>query len=112
MFSWSRRMKPITSAATIALEKVLVERRPRDLKLGYLTVLTIIAARKIKTATMKYFQLPRVLSFSLSLITKSVKEATRPAAEGMGKPRNSLLLVADSALKQLKRARRKAPQMR
>jgi len=51
-------------AAIMALVNVLVERRPKDLKLGYFTVLTIIKERKTRTATMKYFHLPSILSFS------------------------------------------------
>ena len=50
----------------MALVNVLVERNPRDLKLGYLTVLTIIAERNTSTATSSQFHFPRVLSFSLS----------------------------------------------
>src|SRR5437016_10393924 len=97
----------------MALVKVLVERNPRDLKLGYLTVLTIMAERKISTTARRYFQLPRVLSFSFSSMIKSVREATKPAADGMGNPKNSLAPPPlDCALRQLNRANRKAPQMR
>ena len=39
-------------------------------------------------------------------------KATRPAAEGMGKPRNSLPEPPDWAARQLNRAKRKAPQIR
>src|ERR1700682_5616199 len=98
-------IEPRNSAAIIALVKVLVERRPRDLKLGYFTVLTIIAERNTSTTARRYFALPRVLSFSLSWIINSVSEATRPAAEGIGKPRKSFWPgLFGCALKQLKRA--------
>src|ERR1044071_4551430 len=103
--------EPMNKAATMALVKVLVERRPRDLKLGYLTVLTIMAERKRSTTASRYFQLPRLRSFSLSWMISRVSEETRPAAEGMGKPRKSLLPPGSAAM-QLKRARRKAPQIR
>src|ERR1700682_1074354 len=106
-------IEPRNSAAIIALVNVLVERRPRDLKLGYFTVLTIIADRNTRTMGRRYLALPSVLSFSLSWIINSVSEATSPAAEGMGKPRNSLWPgLLGWALKQLKRARRNAPQIR
>src|SRR6516162_269015 len=97
----------------MALVKVLVERSPRDLKLGYLTVLTIIAERNSSTATIRYAQRPRLLSFSFSWMISSVNEATSAAADGMGKPRKSLLPLPPGRLaRQLKRARRKAPQIR
>src|SRR5258706_15318252 len=106
-------IEPRTSAAMIALVNVLLERRPRDLKLGYFTVLTIIAERNTSTTGSRYEALPRVLSFSLSWIIKSVSEATRPAAEGMGKPRKSFWPGRlGCALRQLKRARRNAPQIK
>lgn len=53
---------------------------------------------------------PRLLSFSLKWIMSSVSEATRPAAEGIGKPRKSLPpLPVFIAARQLNRASRNAP---
>ncbi len=46
-------MKPRKRAAAIALVNVLVERRPNDLKLGYFTVLTIIAESKTRTTASR-----------------------------------------------------------
>src|SRR5262245_30755747 len=109
----STSTKPIASAATMALIKVLVERNPRDLKLGYLTVLIIIAERKSSTIARKYFQAPNSRSFSLMWMIRSVSEATRPAADGIGNPRKSLLPPPElCALKQLNRAKRNAPHKR
>src|SRR5216684_5960022 len=105
-------MKPRNRAATIALVKVLVERSPSDLKLGYLTVLTIMAERKSSTATSSHFHLPRVRSCSLSWIISKVRDETKPAADGMGNPRKSLPPPLPMAARQLNRARRKAPQIR
>src|SRR5439155_19854415 len=103
--------RPTTMAATMDLMNVLLERKPSDLKLGYRTVLTIIAERNSSTTTRKYFQLPRSLLFSLSLMISSVNDETKPAADGIGKPRKSLVAaLLPMALKQLKRARRNAPQ--
>src|SRR5215831_11389057 len=100
-------MSPRNSAAIIAFVKVLVERKPSDLKLGYFTVLTIIAERNTSTTAGRYFQLPSVRSFSLSRMINSVKEATSPAADGIGNPRNSLLPAPlFCALRQLNRAKR------
>jgi len=42
----------------------------------------------------------------------SVSEATNPAADGMGKPRNSRDAAVFMAARQLNRASRKAPQSR
>src|SRR6266498_79347 len=99
-------MRPTMIAAMIALRKVLAERKPRDLKLGYLTVLTIIHESNKRTTASKYFQLPR-LPFLLNEIISSVSEETSPAAEGIGKPRKSLLTTpAGCALRQLNRAKR------
>src|SRR2546423_7206966 len=100
-------MNPRNRAAMIALVKVLVERNPSDLKLGYLTVLTIIAERKSNTATSRNFHhLPRSLSFSFSWMISRVRDETNPAADGIGKPRKSLLAgPLPIALKQLNRAR-------
>src|SRR5438105_10662532 len=105
-------MKPRNKAAIMAFVKVLVDRRPRDLKLGYLTVLTIIAERNKRTTTRSHFHLPSVRSCSLSWIIKSVSEETRPAADGMGKPRKSLPPPPPPVARQLNRARRKAPQIK
>src|SRR5712691_4594707 len=101
-------MKPRNRAAMIALANVLVERRPSDLKLGYFTVLTIIAERNTSTIASRNPQWPRLRWFLLRSIINSVNEATRPAAEGIGKPRNSVVLPL-AALRQLNRARRNAP---
>src|SRR5579864_4684668 len=103
----------MNSAARIAFVKVLVDRRPSDLKLGYLTVLTIMADRNSSTTAMIYFHAPRLLSFSFSWIISSVRDETRPAAEGIGNPRKSLLPLPPGKLaRQLKRASRNAPQIR
>src|SRR2546426_9479803 len=102
-------MKPRNKAAMIALVKVLVERKPSDLKLGYLTVLTIIAERNSRTATSSHFHLPSVRSCSLSWIISRVSDETRPAAEGIGKPRNSFPPSPALEARQLNRASRKAP---
>src|ERR1039457_4604360 len=100
-------------AAMMALVKVLVERKPSDLKLGYRTVLTIMAERSTSTTAGRYFQFPRDFSFSFNWMTSRVSDATSPAAEGIGNPRNSLLPPAPgSAARQLKRARRNAPHNR
>ena len=48
------------------MANVLVERKPRDLKLGYFTVLTIIADRNSITTASRYFHLPRLRSCSFS----------------------------------------------
>src|ERR1043165_9237758 len=97
----------------MALTNVLAERSPSDLKLGYLTVLTIIHESNRRTTASKYFHAPRLFSFLLSEIISSVSDETSPAADGIGNPRKSLLPpVAGCALKQLNRARRKAPHKR
>src|SRR6267154_1168749 len=102
-------IEPRNSAAMIAFVNVLLERSPRDLKLGYFTVLTIIAERNTSTIGKRYEALPSVRSFSLSWIIRSVSEATRPAAEGIGKPRKSFCPGRlGCALRQLKRASRNA----
>ena len=46
-------MQPTNSAAPIIFVNVLVERRPSALKLGYRTVLTIIADKNTSTAAMR-----------------------------------------------------------
>src|SRR3954469_1866221 len=107
------KIRPRKMAARTAFVNVLVERNPRDLKLGYLTVLTIIADKNKSTSARRYFQFPRLRSLMLNCMISKVREATNPAADGIGNPRNSLLdppLLM--ALRQLKRARRKAPQSR
>src|SRR5437899_1966153 len=97
----------------IALMNVLVERSPRDLKVGYFTVLTIIAERNTSTTASRKPQLPRLRSFSLNWMIISVSDATSPAAEGIGNPKNSLPAPPlESALRQLKRAKRNAPQIK
>src|SRR5258708_39763985 len=106
-------MKPRNKAAIIAFENVLLERNPRDLKPGYLTVLTIIAERKSSTTTNSHFHLPRSFSRSLSRIISSVSDETSPAAEGIGNPKKSLLPPPPGiAARQLNRANRNAPQIR
>src|SRR5947207_9554996 len=97
----------------MALANVLFERNPNDLKLGYLTVLTIMAERNKSTAAMTYFHPPRLLSFSLSWMISNVSDETSAAAEGIGKPRKSLLPPPLGRLaRQLNRASRNAPQIR
>src|ERR1051325_1285432 len=105
-------MKPRNKAAIMAFVKVLVERNPNDLKLGYFTVLTIIAERKSSTATSSHFHLPSGRSCSLSWIINRVSEETNPAAEGIGNPRNSLPPPPPLAARQLNLANRKAPQIK
>src|ERR1700722_17669629 len=100
-------------ATMISFGNVVEERIPKVLKLGYFTSLTIIAERKSRTDGSSQPQWPRSFSFSFNLIMKSVSEATRPAADGMGKPRKSLPAPGRfMAERQLKRASRNAPQMR
>ena len=53
-----------------------------------------------------------VKSFSSTHMMKSVSDATRAAAEGMGKPTNSLPLPPGCMDSTLNRASRKAPQIR
>ena len=54
--------------------------------------------------------LPGVFPFVLKCMMSSVSEATRPAAEGMGKPRKSLPVpLAPIVARQLNRASRNAP---
>src|SRR3569833_3450648 len=115
-------MRPRNKAAPRALENVLVERNPSDLNVGYLTVLTIIAERNCFSIARKYLQAPSSIptamlpsgiltGVSFCLITIRVSEATSPAADGMGKPRNSLPPPLPAcAARQLNRAKRKAPQ--
>src|SRR5882672_570905 len=105
-------MNPRNKAAMIALVKVLLERNPSDLKLGYLTLLTIMAERNSRTATSSHFHLPRVRSCSLRWIISKVSDETNPAADGMGNPRKSLPPPPPLAARQLNRASRKAPQRR
>src|SRR5271168_4058263 len=94
MYCQSTTISPRNSAAKIALVNVLLERSPSDLKLGYFTVLTIIAERKISTVARRNpHHLPRVFSFSLSWMISSVRDETSPAADGMGNPRNSFACV-------------------
>src|SRR5690606_30610199 len=107
------RIPPTTNAAAMALANVLVERRPSDLKLGYRTVLTIMADRKIRTINGTYFHRPSDFSCSFKLMINNVSEATSPAADGMGNPRNSLPPPAPGTMaRQLNRARRNAPHNR
>src|SRR5215471_17279952 len=105
-------MKPRNKAATIAFSKVLLDRNPSDLKLGYFTVLTIMAERNNSTSTSRYFHFPRERSCSLRRMINNVSEETKPAADGIGNPRNSFPPLAPMAARQLKRARRKAPQIK
>ena len=86
-------MLPRNRTATSVLVKVRVARKSSDLKLGYFTLLTIIQERNSSSTGRQYRQLPVANSFSSHQIMNSVSEATRPAAEGIGKPRNSLRVL-------------------
>src|SRR6266581_8256789 len=84
------------------------------LKLGYWKRLNIINERKSNNGGRTKRQLPRRCSPSASQSKKSVMDAMRPAAAGMGKPVKfflSSVLAAASWLADavLKRARRSAP---
>src|ERR1035437_4266881 len=97
----------------MTLRNVVVERKPSDLKVGYFTVVTIMADKNTSTTAGRNFQGPRVFSFSLRWMTSSVSDATNPAADGMGKPKNSLLPpVPAMVARQLNRASRNAPHNR
>ena len=105
-----------------AVTKKKNEREPRRftfLKVGYFTLLTIIAERNTSNTGSANFQSPFAKSRSSIQIRKYVMLATKPAAAGMGKPTNSLdcsgspffwrsSYIAD---RQLKRASRSAPQI-
>src|SRR5215475_9898826 len=82
------------------------------LKLGYLNRLNIINERKSMRGGKTNFQLPRWRSLSLSHSMKSVNDAIRPAAAGMGKPLNSLSAPAWFAATTLNRASLRAPHAR
>src|SRR4051812_37298635 len=107
--------RPRMIATMMILGKAMVDRSPKVLKLGYFTVLTIMMDKNTSTMGRMYFNFANrnSLSFSLSLMMSSVSEATSPAAEGMGKPKNSLLPeFPGMAARQLNRASLKAPHNR
>src|SRR4051812_29154422 len=90
-----------------------VVRQLMALKLGYLKPLNIIQARKSMSGGSTHFPCPISRPFSSNQSRQRVIEAITPAAAGMGKPRNSRFAAAElAAARQLKRAKRKAPQMR
>src|SRR5664279_107282 len=105
-------MLPRNRMATSVFVKVRVARKSSVLKLGYLTLLTIIHDKNTSSTGRKKRHLPVANSFSSHQIMNSVSEATRPAAEGIGKPRNSFECSPRMAVRQLNRARRNAPQSR
>src|SRR6266496_5312074 len=84
------------------------------LKLGYWNWLNIMKERKSNNGGRTNFQLPRRCSPSASQSRKSVIDAMRPAAAGMGKPVKFFLLSIPAlswfAEAVLNRARRSAPQ--
>src|ERR1041385_7198628 len=82
------------------------------LKLGYLKRLNIMKERKIINGGRTNFQFPRWRSLSASHNMKSVNEAIRPAAAGMGKPLNSFSAPAWFAATTLNRASLRAPHAR
>ena len=76
---------PINIAATIVFQNVPVAFKSRRLKVGYLTVLTIIAERNRRiTGNAK-----RHFGGASNSIISHVRDVTSPAAAGIGKPRNS-----------------------
>ena len=105
-------MLPRNRNATSVLVKVRVARKSSVLKLGYFTLLTIIQDRNSIRTGRKKRHLPVANSFSSHQIMNSVSDATNPAAEGIGKPRNSFECSWRMAVRQLNRARRNAPQSR
>src|SRR5439155_5679183 len=84
----------------------------RALKLGYWKRLNIMKERKSMSGGSTNFQLPRWRSLSASQSKKSVSDAIRPAAAGIGNPLNSLPAPAWFAAAQLNRASLSAPQAR
>src|SRR4051812_44984241 len=103
---------PMNKIANSVRVKVRVARKSSDLKVGYFTSLTIIQERNNMSAGSTTRHEPLVNSFPCHQIMKYVSEHTNPAAEGMGKPRNSLPPPEPAiAARQLNRASRKAPQM-
>ena len=100
---------------TTILVKLRRARRSRVLKDGYLTSLTIMKERNNIRPGKTYRQIAvaKSLSSVSPHIRNSVTDATRPAAEGIGKPRNSFPpLSPGMAARQLKRASRSAPQIK
>src|ERR1035437_1107603 len=105
-------MLPRNRIATSVFVKVRVARKSSVLKLGYRTLLTIIHDRNNIRTGRKYRHMPVAKSFSSHQIMNNVNEATRPAAEGIGKPKKSFECPWGIAERQLKRASRNAPQSR
>src|SRR5690349_1592892 len=105
--------KPINRTETTTLANGRLERRSMDLKLGYLTSLTIIIDRKIMMTERMMGQRPDSrLIFSSHPSKNSVNDETSPAAAGMGNPMNSLPLLTPMADRQLNRDKRNAPQIK
>ena len=100
----------------ISPKKAGIERWVRQftlLKLGYFTWLNIMKDRKIKSGGRAFLQGPIVRSSTWNQSMKSVSEAIRPAAAGIGKPLKSFSGLSElAAATQLKRARRRVPQRR
>src|SRR5471030_1539389 len=93
--------------------KLRLARKSSDLKLGYFTSLTIIAERNNSSTGSAKRSLLSEKPFSSIHNKNNVSEATSPAAAGIGKPRNSLLLaLLFIAARQLNRASRNAPQIK
>src|SRR5208282_14152 len=86
---YSSRVRPRmrTMAMKRGIERVVFQLRP--LKLGYWKRLNIMNERKIRRAGRSHFQRPRSRSLRAIQSMKRVSDAVRPAAAGMGKPRNS-----------------------
>src|SRR4029077_17678382 len=84
------------------------------LKLGYWNRLNIMKERKSNNGGRPKRQLPRWCSPSASQRRKSVMDAIKPAAAGMGKPVKVFWRAAPPfvAPTELKRARRSAPHAR
>src|SRR5580700_6137928 len=90
-----------------------VVRQLMALKLGYLKPLNIIHARNSMSGGSTHLPWPISRLSVPNHSRHSVIEAMTPAAAGIGKPRNSLFAASElAAARQLKRASRKAPQMR
>src|ERR1035437_1195047 len=111
---FSRKMTNTTTKkiTNSVLVNVRVARKLSDLKLGYRTWLTIIHDKKSNSTGSRNRHLPLGKSFSSTHMMKSVSDATKAAAEGMGKPTNSRPLPPGGVDSTLNRARRKAPQIR
>ena len=87
-------MKPRISAEIMASGKVLVERRPRDLKVGYLTVLTIMAERNSSTTASRYPHLPRLLLLFVELDDQQGQRGHQPGRRRNGETEKFLAAAA------------------